>query len=714
MTQADPKEAERPKQTVENSLLIIKSNANSLVAAENFLRNRNWLVYSAWDLKQGLAFLIQHQPKYIMISVDHPNKKVRMLPKLLAQAFPVLVIAFAETQSASSSSALQQMSNYSLFPPVSGPAVERIVLKIKKDLEIQAQSQQHGLAHADGSAATNSDQVISIKGGSAGADQATGNSLSGDSISKARDALSKFINSDSTDSEVGQAGFMGTNSMGGSGDLANTSGQSGMNGSTGGPAYMPNQSGGGMGAGASPHMNSTQNNNVGSDSVYPPGGNGITANGSNYTGSGASPTSNSGSITREGVSTKSYEYFNQNSPENSKTGGSITQQGPNNQSYNETQQGPNNQSYNATQQGPNNQSYNETQQGPNNQSYNETQQGPSNQSYNETQQGPNNQSRSATQQGTGAGGSGSYYDPDEPSEHTGKFLKKQRQPIEYGKEKQKRQVRYTSSEYANEAPLTKAEQEKLNAGETKNTLISEATAEALKQSANIDENSKEIIAVQNTANVACIVIESPRFAGYLIAAFGQNQGVDEKFLEVVKNRLFQFLKDRGEDVVQENGMNIKIKEVEFEGWAIEYADFLRKSVHEGQEMAMAFFPREDIKASVSESASEQMAAVSVKDLKADVPLEFDLYVYLPNNNKYILYTPKGRTFMSKQKQKLVEKGVDKMHIRRESEQDLKKYRAQNYLNEKIEAFKTKKKEAEESVNKNKSVAKEHNADIKAG
>ena len=132
---------------------------------------------------------------------------------------------------------------------------------------------------------------------------------------------------------------------------------------------------------------------------------------------------------------------------------------------------------------------------------------------------------------------------------------------------------------------------------------------------------------------------------------------------------------------------MQIKEVEFEGWALTQADFLRKSVHDGNEIAMAFFPHKDVSKTLDESASEKMLKMSLDELKEDVALEFDLYIYMPENNKYLLYTPQGKPIQGKQKDRLIEKGVTHMHLRKESVQDVKKYRAQNYLNDKIEAYK---------------------------
>lgn len=199
----------------------------------------------------------------------------------------------------------------------------------------------------------------------------------------------------------------------------------------------------------------------------------------------------------------------------------------------------------------------------------------------------------------------------------------------------------------------------------------------------------EVKFIEQSSNVACIVIESTRFSGYLVAAMGKNRKIDEAFIQGIREKLFKFLSDNGEKVASnEETMNIKIKEVPFEDWAIEYAEFLRKSVHKGDEVAMAFFPHADVQARFAESADEQMLAVSLDDLRADAAIEFNLYVYLPTNNKYVLYTPRGGKIYQKQIMKLQQQGISHVHMFKNDVQDFNKYRAQNYLNSKIEEYET--------------------------
>jgi hypothetical protein len=105
---------------------------------------------------------------------------------------------------------------------------------------------------------------------------------------------------------------------------------------------------------------------------------------------------------------------------------------------------------------------------------------------------------------------------------------------------------------------------------------------------------------------------------------------------------------------------------------------------------MAFFPSQDTTVRLEASASERMLQLDMSELRGNVVLEFDLYIYLPQNQKYLLYTPEGRPLYEEQKKRLMDKGVAKMHLRKESAQGVKRYRAQNFLNDKIEEFKKKK------------------------
>ncbi|RYZ84711.1 MAG: hypothetical protein EOP06_17590 [Proteobacteria bacterium] len=163
-------------------------------------------------------------------------------------------------------------------------------------------------------------------------------------------------------------------------------------------------------------------------------------------------------------------------------------------------------------------------------------------------------------------------------------------------------------------------------------------------------------------------------------------------MEKIKNSLFNFLKDNGEEVSDHGSLTLTLKPVDFEPWALEYADFLKSTVHQGKEMSMAFFPRKPAAPFLETSAHPDMMRLDLKDLKGDKSVEFDLFMHLENNNKFILYTPKGGVFYTKQLDRLRGQGVTHLHIQKDSVPAVSKYHAQNYLNELIDDYEAKQRQ----------------------
>lgn len=506
------------------SIFILRSKPETLKAAEVFLRNRNWRVGTGTNFRETLAYIIQKQPEFILIAADHPNKKIKILPKLLAQAFPVRLIAYAESQSTASINSLQDFGlEYSLFPPVSGPAIERIILKIKRDEEKSAQDIKNKIAA--GELDTSAEETIRLKGlNSSGMNTR-------ESFENARAALNQLI-------------------------------------------------------------------------------------------AGDDASATAGSLTTEpGQNKNDVQFAYLNSEKSQDKPGSLLQEGKSD--WNPLQQ---------SEKGHESQSHN----------------------YNSEQNSHSVQNHDYGQA---------------PSRDDRLPIMEFENPIQ----KKKLTPQYKNENSQNSRGL--------------DSLIVKGAQNALDESVRVRDDLDQYQVIEKTSNCACLIIESERFSGYLVAALGKDRKFDESFMDQIKKRLFSFLKSHGEPVRDENSMNLKLEEVAFEDWAIEQADFLRKSIHDGNEIAMAFFPTKDTSVKLEESVSEKMLMVNIDELKDDTIVEFDLYIYMPENNKYILYTPQGRTLYGKQRGRLVEKGVSHMHLRKESAHNVKKYRAQNYLNEKIQSFK---------------------------
>ena len=115
------------------SIFILKTRTDSHRNVETFLKNRKWKVESATSIRDALTYIFQNKPDVVMVPSDHPNKKVRSLPKMLLETFSIQVITYCDSEAKSSIASLQEMgTEYILFPPISGPSIERLVLKAKK------------------------------------------------------------------------------------------------------------------------------------------------------------------------------------------------------------------------------------------------------------------------------------------------------------------------------------------------------------------------------------------------------------------------------------------------------------------------------------------------------------------------------------------------------------------------------------------------------
>lgn len=565
-----------------SSILILKQKAGSLRLAEQFLGNRGWTLYFANSLKGLIINLAQKQPQYLLLPVDFPHKKVMLLPQILAQAFPVKIIVYAENTTSASTAKLQEVkSDYRLYPPVSGPAIERMILKLQKDEEIKAQMAERATQAGSNSAGpTNAESQgtefeIRFK-----QEQA-----------EARGRLTALLTDDSDGDGPSGPGFMGHSEAESNQNGPIYHGDSNHNLQGSGPngAMIPDQGS---------QTNQTEAGYIPGDFKGPQGSNRINDE-TDFGGQVPFYGNQDLDFDRHKNNKKTSRVTNSDSPIQDEE--SVVTRDPLKQGLNK-----------------------------------------------QKQEHEHDYSNSELTQGF----------------QTSSLKAQNKEPI----------YRFRSSSSAEN-----------------DTIMVRGTQKALEESTYVSSSSESVTQLKKTSNAACIVVESPKFSGYLVAAMGSDRKIDKNFIEMIRERLFGFLKANGEVLAEnEKSMEIKLEEIEFEEWAVEQAEFLRKAIHENTEVAMAFFPSKETTIKLEESVSDKMLQMDISELKEDVAVEFDLYIYLPQNQKYLLYTPEGRPLLGTQRERLIEKGVGKMHLRKESAHGVKKYRAQNFLNDKIAEFKSKK------------------------
>lgn len=123
------------KPSSEKLLYFIKSPDSNLKAVETFLNKRNFDVRSQDDLKEALTQIIDLQPDFVFLAWDHENPRAQQLPTFINQTSAAsVIIPFITSNTKEASRKLNICHlNPKLYPPISGPAIERLVLKFQKN-----------------------------------------------------------------------------------------------------------------------------------------------------------------------------------------------------------------------------------------------------------------------------------------------------------------------------------------------------------------------------------------------------------------------------------------------------------------------------------------------------------------------------------------------------------------------------------------------------
>jgi hypothetical protein len=461
-----------PSENEDHSLFILKNKATSLLAAEKFLQNRGWSVSSGVSLRELVAFLIQRQPKFILVPADFRNKKVKMLPKLLQQAFSVTIVGYVELASAQAITLLADMKlKFQIIPPISGPQIERTLLRAQKELSEGAQLQVE--PYDEAGAAQTDPEFIKIAGDT-------------------RNVKVKHIS--------GLGGLVSANAL-------------------------------------------------------------------------------------DRASMILQELLEQEKEE---------------------------------------------------------------------EQEEEQKQRSSIEQNRKI----PFYEYDP-------VLKKNRPTPQFN--------------FKNSSPEMKGD-----------SILVRGTRYALDQAVRMVPYLPNFEEDQSTKSCGCLILELDHFSGYLVTAFGYHRELEKKFFKFLQEKLLTFLKSFGELPKNFESMQIEIHEVDFKEWTSRQAEFLVKSIHSQTEITIAFFPSADTQLKIGESVSKKMLALNLEEIRGDSRVEFDTYIYMPNNNRYLLYVASQGIFYKSQKDRLKKSGISFLHIRKGELAQAKKYKTQYFFNDQIELFKAKK------------------------
>lgn len=208
------------------------------------------------------------------------------------------------------------------------------------------------------------------------------------------------------------------------------------------------------------------------------------------------------------------------------------------------------------------------------------------------------------------------------------------------------------------------------------SILAQKTFEAIEKS--VRPAFENYAAVERVSKAKIFNIHTPRFRGYLIFVVPMFNEFDRNVVATIRENLEALLKEQNEYLLHFEELNIDLEQVEFLKWAEANAEFFIQTVDHKSELICAYYPYDPSMPKVQEE-SNKMATVNIKDLKLNSKTNFNLYIHLPKNNKYVCYMKPGDIITEKHKTKFEKHKMNNLHIKNDEVTRFKEYFVSNQI-----------------------------------
>ena len=212
-------------------------------------------------------------------------------------------------------------------------------------------------------------------------------------------------------------------------------------------------------------------------------------------------------------------------------------------------------------------------------------------------------------------------------------------------------------------------------------------SQAYLESDTLPKISLEDFATDFYQKLLCLVVQSDSWCGYLLIA-SQIQINSSDYQIILQNWLQSQFINMNE--ISENDyfeIQLQNREVDLKSWANINSDYMEIIENENSEVLISFFSIDPKYLILELSEAYQMLEVPLDLVPSDQKIQLSLFLHLPDNKKYILYTPAEQILSAQQKRKLQEKHVEKLFTPMDFEKELHKLKAEHFLNESVKNIK---------------------------
>jgi hypothetical protein len=195
--------------------------------------------------------------------------------------------------------------------------------------------------------------------------------------------------------------------------------------------------------------------------------------------------------------------------------------------------------------------------------------------------------------------------------------------------------------------------------------------------------SENIFPLKETTGAMCFFVHSDQAHGFVLCSIAESLEPLPNFISVFKSKLREYMSEFDKEFTVGEPVEVTLPAVDFSEWAKDQADFFKKFVHLDRECGIAFFGLQIAPPKTGPSVRDDMVCIHIADVQPDRQLLFDVYLHLPINKKFLHYSREGRQFSKKQKQRLMDGGINVLHLPQGDVGKLHRYHIEAYLDQKI-------------------------------
>lgn len=173
--------------------------------------------------------------------------------------------------------------------------------------------------------------------------------------------------------------------------------------------------------------------------------------------------------------------------------------------------------------------------------------------------------------------------------------------------------------------------------------------------------------------VAVIPVNDEKLKGFVILAINSNERFDPDHLMEFRSKISNMAGTYGIKNVEEC-YSFNIPPTKILDWSEEHAEFsIIKENSESLEIVVSFIMREKVSPTLKPYIDHEMYLIDIQHLPPDTDVDFDAYIHLPKNEKYVHYIKKGKSISLDQVKNLMKNNVQGLCLPADEKNNFKKF-----------------------------------------